>query len=87
MVLGEIIFGEVFGSHSTLIIRCLVVRLWILMLNVFLFLFFFVIFVLSWHCYNYYTIWNPNPLVEKDNWPSRLFYISFILIAIIIPHI
>ena len=52
------------------------------MLNVFLF-----IFVLSWHCYNYYTIWNPNPLVEKDNWPSRLFYISFILIAIIIPCI
>lgn len=25
VVLGEIIFGEVFGSHSTLIIRCLVV--------------------------------------------------------------
>ena len=44
---------------------------------VFVFIF-FVIFVLSWHCYNYYTIWNPNPIVEKDNWPSRLFYISFI---------
>lgn len=27
------------------------------------------------------------PIVEKDNWPSRLFYISFILIAIIIPRI
>lgn len=53
---------------------------------VFVFIF-FVIFVLSWHCYNYYTIWNPNPIVEKDNWPSRLFYISFILIAIIIPRI
>lgn len=85
MVLGEIIFGEVFGSHSTLIIRCLVVRLWILMLNVFLFLFFFVIFYVSYDCNRCYA--KINPIVEKDNWPSRLFYISFILIAIIIPRI
>lgn len=36
---GDYIWRGIWG-HSTLIIRCLVVRLWILMLNVFLFLFF-----------------------------------------------
>lgn len=52
------------------------------MLNVFLFLFFFVIFYVSYDCDRCYA--KINPIVEKDNWPSRLFYISFILIAIII---
>ncbi|MGN0140243.1 MAG: hypothetical protein ACI39B_07130 [Methanobrevibacter smithii] len=51
---------------------------------VFVFIF-SVIFYVSFACDRDYA--KINPLVEKDNWPSRLFYISFILIAIIIPRI
>ena len=48
---------------------------------VFVFIF-FVIFYVSYDCDRCYA--KINPIVEKDNWPSRLFYIYFILIAIII---
>lgn len=41
---------------------------------------FFVIFYVSYDCNRCYA--KINPIVEKDNWPSRLCYISFILIAI-----
>lgn len=85
MVLGEIIFGEVFGSHSTLIIRLFGGMIMDINVKcVFVFIF-FVIFYVSYDCDRCYA--KINPIVEKDNWPSRLFYISFILIAIIIPRI
>lgn len=51
---------------------------------VFVFIF-FVIFYVSYDCDRCYA--KINPIVGKNNWPSRLFYISFILIAIIIPRI
>ena len=72
----EIIFGEVFGSHSTLIIRLFGGMIMDINVKcVFVFIF-FVIFYVSYDCDRCYA--KINPIVEKDNWPSRLFYICLL---------